>query len=47
MTLTVDLLDDIEPDGRGEDSWEGKGAGALALGGEDGNGRSCGHFARG
>jgi hypothetical protein len=43
--LTVDLLNNIKPDGGGEDSGQGKRAGALTLGGEDGDGRSSGHFA--
>jgi len=31
----VDLLDDIKPDGSGENSWQRKGAGALSLSRED------------
>lgn len=42
--LTVNLLDDIEPDGGGEDGREGERAGALTLSGEDRDGWSSGHF---
>jgi hypothetical protein len=33
--LTVDLLDNIKPDGSGENSWQRKGAGALSLSRKD------------
>jgi hypothetical protein len=42
--LTVDLLDNIEPDRRGEDSREGEGPGGLARCREDGDGGTGGHF---
>lgn len=40
----MNLLDNIEPDGGGEDGREREGAGALTLGGEDRDGWSSGHF---
>lgn len=44
MGQTVDLLDDIEPDGSGEDGREGERAGRLSLGGPDGDGGTGGHL---
>lgn len=42
--LTVDLLNDIEPDWRGEDSGERQRARRLASWGPDGDGGSGSHF---
>ena len=41
----VDVLDDIGPDGGAEDLGEDlSGTGGLAIGADDGDGRSGGHF---
>lgn len=40
----MDLLDDVEPDGGGEDGGEGEGARGLAGGRPDGDGGTSGHF---
>lgn len=40
----MDLLDDVKPDGSGEDGGEGERARGLAGGRPDGDGGTSGHF---